>query len=65
MGNISGVAVAIATGGPGAIFWMWISAIFGMSTKFFTCTLAVMYRGKDSNGDLQGGSHVCHKRGNG
>ena len=55
MGNISGVAVAIATGGPGAIFWMWISAIFGMSTKFFTCTLAVMYRGKDSNGDLQGG----------
>ena len=55
MGNISGVAVAIATGGPGAIFWMWVSAIFGMSTKFFTCTLAVMYRGKDSNGDLQGG----------
>ena len=35
MGNISGVALAIATGGPGAIFWMWISAIFGMSTKFF------------------------------
>ncbi len=55
MGNISGVAVAIVTGGPGAIFWMWVSAIFGMSTKFFTCTLAVMYRGKDSNGDLQGG----------
>ena len=55
MGNISGVAVAIATGGPGAIFWMWVSAIFGMSTKFFTCTLAVMYRGKDSNGDVQGG----------
>lgn len=55
MGNISGVAVAIATGGPGAIFWMWISAFFGMATKFFTCTLAVMYRGKDSNGDLQGG----------
>lgn len=55
MGNISGVAVAIATGGPGAIFWMWISAIFGMATKFFTCTLAVMYRGKDSAGELQGG----------
>ena len=55
MGNISGVAVAIATGGPGAIFWMWVSALFGMSTKFFTCTLAVMYRGKDSNGDVQGG----------
>lgn len=55
MGNISGVAVAIATGGPGAIFWMWVSAFFGMSTKFFTCTLAVMFRGKDSSGNLQGG----------
>lgn len=55
MGNIAGVAVAISVGGPGAMFWMWISAIVGMSTKFFTSTLAVMYRGKDSNGDLQGG----------
>ena len=55
MGNIAGVAVAIAIGGPGAIFWMWISAIIGMATKFFTCTLAVMYRGKDSEGKLQGG----------
>lgn len=55
MGNIAGVALAISVGGPGALFWMWISAIVGMSTKFFTSTLAVMYRGKDSNGDLQGG----------
>ena len=55
MGNISGVAVAITIGGPGAIFWMWISAIVGIATKFFTCTLAVMYRGKDSAGELQGG----------
>jgi len=55
MGNIAGVAVAIAIGGPGAIFWLWVSAIIGMSTKFFTSALAVMYRGKDSNGDLQGG----------
>lgn len=55
MGNISGVAVAITIGGPGAIFWMWISAIVGIATKFFTCTLAVMFRGKDSNGELQGG----------
>lgn len=55
MGNISGVAVAIAIGGPGAIFWMWVSAIVGMSTKFFTSTLAVLYRGKDSSGELQGG----------
>lgn len=55
MGNIAGVAIAIATGGPGAIFWMWMSAIVGVATKFFTCTLAVMYRGKDSKGHLQGG----------
>ena len=55
MGNVSGVAVAIATGGPGAIFWMWISAIFGVATKFFTCSLAVMYRGKDDQGVIQGG----------
>ncbi len=55
MGNIAGVAVAISVGGPGAMFWMWVSAIVGMSTKFFTCSLAVMYRGKDSAGELQGG----------
>lgn len=55
MGNISGVAVAIFLGGPGALFWMWISAIVGMATKFFTCSLAIMYRGKDSAGDIQGG----------
>src|SRR5690606_14450300 len=55
MGNIAGVAVAIAIGGPGAIFWMWVSAVIGMATKFFTCTLAVMYRGKDSEGNIQGG----------
>ncbi len=55
MGNISGVAVAIVTGGPGAIFWMWVSALFGMATKYFTCSLSIMYRGKDSAGELQGG----------
>ncbi|WP_299367092.1 sodium:alanine symporter family protein [Winogradskyella sp.] len=55
MGNIAGVALAISVGGPGAMFWMWVSAIVGMSTKFFTSTLAVLYRGKDSNGELQGG----------
>ncbi|WP_394420356.1 alanine/glycine:cation symporter family protein [Tenacibaculum mesophilum] len=55
MGNISGVAIAIATGGPGAIFWMWISAFVGMATKFFTCSLSVMYRGKDENGNVKGG----------
>lgn len=55
MGNIAGVAIALQLAGPGAIFWMWLTAIVGMATKFFTCTLAVMYRGKDSEGVLQGG----------
>jgi len=55
MGNIAGVAVALHTGGPGAIFWMWLTAIIGMTTKFFTCTLALMYRGKDDTGEIQGG----------
>ncbi|MEX0823440.1 MAG: alanine/glycine:cation symporter family protein [Balneolaceae bacterium] len=55
MGNISGVAVAIFMGGPGALFWMWMSAIVGMATKFFTCTLSIMYRGKDTEGKIQGG----------
>ena len=55
MGNIAGVAVAVALGGPGAIFWMWMSAFVGMATKFFTCTLAILYRGKDSAGHVQGG----------
>jgi AGCS family alanine or glycine:cation symporter len=55
MGNLSGVAAAIAVGGPGAMFWMWVTAIIGMSTNFFTSTLAIMYRGKDSTGEIQGG----------
>lgn len=55
MGNIAGVAVAIAIGGPGAVFWMWVSAVIGMSTKFFTATLAILYRGVDSEGKVQGG----------
>lgn len=55
LGNISGVAIAIYQGGAGAIFWMWITALLGMNTKFFECTLAVMYRGKDYNNEVQGG----------
>lgn len=55
MGNIAGVAAAISLGGPGALFWMWVTAIAGMATNFFTSTLSVMYRGKDSEGQLQGG----------
>lgn len=55
LGNISGVAVAIYHGGAGAIFWMWIAAFLGMNTKFFECSLAVMYRGKDFENEVQGG----------
>ena len=55
MGNIAGVAIAIHSGGPGAIFWMWCTAIIGMTTKFFTCTLSILYRGKDDQGEIQGG----------
>ena len=55
MGNIAGVAVAIHTGGPGSIFWMWCTAVVGMSTKFFSCTLSIMYRGVDDKGEVQGG----------
>lgn len=55
MGNIAGVAVALSIGGPGAIFWMWVSAIVGMATKFFEGTIAVMYKGKDDAGETQGG----------
>ena len=55
MGNIAGVAVALSIGGPGAIFWMWVSAIVGMATKFFEGTVAVMYKGRDDAGEVQGG----------
>ncbi len=55
MGSIAGVAIAISIGGPGTIFWMWVSAAVGMATKFFEGTLAIMYKGKDSAGEVQGG----------
>lgn len=54
-GNIVGVAVAIASGGPGAIFWMWISSLFGMVTKYCEVTLAVFFRKKNKKGELCGG----------
>ncbi|MDB2483184.1 alanine:cation symporter family protein [Gammaproteobacteria bacterium] len=55
LGNITGVAVALTVGGPGAIFWMWVTAIVGISTKFYTATLSILYRGTDEAGRLQGG----------
>lgn len=54
-GNVAGVATAIALGGPGAIFWMWVSAIFGMTTKFGEVVLAVKYREKTEDGRFVGG----------
>jgi AGCS family alanine or glycine:cation symporter len=55
LGSIAGVAIALVVGGPGAIFWMWISSIVGMSTKFHEATLAIMYKGKDKDGHPRGG----------
>ena len=55
MGNIAGVAIALAMGGPGAIFWMWVSALVGMSTKFHEGVLAIKYRSYDSLGRPYGG----------
>ncbi|WP_371025347.1 sodium:alanine symporter family protein [Paraclostridium ghonii] len=54
-GNIVGVATAISAGGPGALFWMWIAAFFGMATKYAEGVLAIKYRVKDDNGEISGG----------
>ena len=62
-GNIAGVAGAIAIGGPGAIFWMWVSALFGMCTKFAEVTLAVHFREINANGELVGGPMYHIKNG--
>lgn len=62
-GNIAGVAGAIAIGGPGAVFWMWISALLGMCTKYAEVTLAVHFREKNTNGELVGGPMYYIKNG--
>lgn len=62
-GNIAGVAGAIAIGGPGAVFWMWISALLGMCTKFAEVTLAVHFRERNQEGDLVGGPMYYIKNG--
>lgn len=62
-GNIAGVAGAIAIGGPGAVFWMWISALLGMCTKFSEVTLAVHFREKNKDGDWVGGPMYYIKNG--
>lgn len=62
-GNIVGVATAIAAGGPGALFWMWISAFFGMATKYAEGLLAIRYRVKDENNQMAGGPMYYLERG--
>lgn len=54
-GNIAGVATAIASGGPGAVFWMWVTGLVGMATKYAEAVLAVKFRTKDKNGEMSGG----------
>jgi len=62
-GNIAGVATAIAVGGPGALFWMWITGLFGMATKYAEAVLAVKYRIQDENGSMSGGPMYYISRG--
>jgi AGCS family alanine or glycine:cation symporter len=63
LGNIAGVAIAIQLAGPGTIFWMWLTAIVGIATKFFTCTLSVMYRDVSDDGTVRGGPMYVIKNG--
>ena len=55
LGNIAGVALAIQLGGPGAVFWMWMTAVFGMTAKFSSCTLSQLYRKQNPDGSISGG----------
>ena len=64
-GNLAGVAGAIAIGGPGAVFWMWISALLGMVTKFAEATLSVRYRERNSSGEWVGGPMYMIRNGMG
>ena len=62
-GNIVGVATAMAAGGPGALVWMWISACFGLSSKFSECMLAIKYRQINEKGEMSGGPMYTMKKG--
>ncbi|SIS48931.1 alanine/glycine:cation symporter family protein [Salimicrobium flavidum] len=62
-GNIAGVATAVVLGGPGAVFWMWITAVFGMATKYAEAILAVKYRVENKNGEMSGGPMYYLERG--
>lgn len=62
-GNLTGVAIALTAGGPGAIFWMWVVALLGMATSFVECTLAQLYKTKDDQGNYRGGLLITCKKG--
>ena len=64
-GNIVGVATAVASGGPGALLWMWIAAFFGMATKYAEGVLAIKYREVDENGQMSGGPMYYIEKGTG
>lgn len=61
-GNIVGVATAMVSGGPGALVWMWISAAFGLTSKFSECMLAIKYREVNEKGEMSGGPMYTMKR---
>ena len=61
-GNIVGVATAMVSGGPGALVWMWISAAFGLTSKFSECMLAIKYREVNAKGEMSGGADVHHEK---
>ena len=63
LGNIAGVTIALVVGGPGTIFWMWISAIVGMATKYHEGVLAIMYRSSDEKGRRRGGTMYIIEKG--
>ena len=65
VGNIAGVAIALHAGGPGAVFWMWVAALFGMVTKYAECTLSQKYRVIHSDGTISGGPMYYIERGMG
>lgn len=62
-GNLVGVALAISAGGPGAVFWMWVSALLGMASSFAECSLAQLYKERDAHGQFRGGPAWYMSRG--
>jgi alanine or glycine:cation symporter, AGCS family len=62
-GNIAGVGIAVTLGGPGAVFWMWVTALVGMSSSLIECSLGQLYKRRDAEGQLRGGPSFYMKHG--